>query len=215
MNINWKDCPTDEMANIILKELKRLGIEDNPLTSVYKSKRNKLATPSFTTIILRFGSWKDFIHEYTNFEYKDEMSWKEYSDEELVLIINTEIERIGGIVTSEKYNRLFNSEKAPWLRTIQLRFGSWNIFIDKYTDLTSTISINKKWCNYSREELLSLISVEFDRIGRPVSSIKYRNSYDTLKSPSLSMILRNFGSWSIMLKELKRLEKNNKLKERI
>lgn len=284
MRVNWIEYPDKEMAEIIVKELKRLNIENNPLVSIYNSKRNKLITPSIGTINKRFGGWVEFIHEYTDFRYKNKISWKEYSDEDVALIIKTEMELIGGTITADKYKKLFNSERAPSASTIQLRFGSWNNFIEKYTDLPKTestvgiywsqystedlaaviiaelkrigiennptsylyskkrntksspclytvakrfgswkefigryytnVKYNYKveWSNYPTSELLSLISTELDRIGKPVNSSKYRKSYDRHRAPSCSMIISKFGSWGIMLKEI---EKRNKLKERI
>ena len=206
MNVTWGEYPDNELADVIVKELKRLNIEDNPSCYLYTNSRNKLTTPSMTTITKRFGSWKEFIHRYTDFKYKHAIKWKEYTDEEFVSMVKAEIERIGGVITVNKYRESFNSVKAPSVTTIQDRFGSWNKFIEEYTDLDSHYKI--RWSNYSVEELAAVILTEFKRIGDPIKYTRYSNLYDASTAPSPVTIKHIFGSWNKFIEDYATFKSN-------
>lgn len=202
MIIRWMDYSDKELVEIIIKEIKRIGIEDTLEKKKYMELYNPTNAPSVATIQRRFLNWNNFIDKHTdlNPQYR---FWKDISDEVLLDRFEKELERIGKVSYSE-YVKKYNKKISPSLSTIEKRFGSYNKALTKLNYKTVR---NSTWTDLSKEELTKIIQTELIRLnilGNPHYD-DYQRRYDLTKSPSISTIQRLYGTWNNLKLELEKL----------
>lgn len=190
----------EETIAIVTSELKRIGIIDNPSSSIYAQKRNKEISPSATTVSNRFGGWVNFCERYLeqptlNTQTTSRLYWNKYSDKELLNIILTELERIGEDsykMTMAKYTELYDMNNSPSVKYICKRFKGWKKLIEKIEILRY---------NIRRDLGLQAIN-ELKRIGieRYPSLRLYEKKRNKEISPSVNVLAKYYGSWDKFVK---------------
>lgn len=147
---------------------------------------NAKLTPKAEAIAYRLGSWSNALKK-AGLPVPVIVGKKQYSDEELLVLLQKWKERSNGPYSVTEYKR---TGLKPHAATFIERFGKWSIALKKADVCDMPIRTIEKFTN---EETLEVLKKWYEQTDGPFSQTAYIKS--KLK-PSYSIIVIKFGSWN-------------------
>ncbi|KDN59462.1 homing endonuclease associated repeat-containing protein [Exiguobacterium sp. AB2] len=141
--------------------------------------------PSLSTVIYKFGSWREAVQAADI-----KMMYRYYSDEDILTALNEAAEELD-IFTSQTYREWAKIAQAPSLTLISSRFGSWSNALREAKLQTTTARNNEERIIQALIEA----SAELERL----TSQHYAVWAQVKGYPTVATIARKYGSWSYAL----------------
>lgn len=146
--------------------------------------RNK-DVPSLSTVIYKFGSWREAVQAA---EIK--MLYRYYSDEDILTALIEASEELE-LFTSQTYRAWAKISQAPSLTLISSRFGSWSNALREAKLQTTTVRNNE-------ERIIQALIEASEKLER-LTSQHYAVWAQEKGYPTVATIARKYGSWSYAL----------------
>ena len=147
-------------------------------------------TACTSTIIIRFGTWKNFLKK-AGFEVTfKRRPYKKVQDEDLFHQVRTLAKKLGRTPTKKEFDADPSTMSSS---TTVIRFGTWKNFLKK-------AGFEVDCPEYTSEELISQVQMLAKELGRPPIKKEFNDDPRVVK---VNIVEKRFGSWTNFLKVAK------------